>query len=85
LLRIDPSADIRCFLLTLPLEENLRRIERRQQARALDERDFERQTVENERATLANRMDLGELFDVSGSPEDLVRKLTRRLGLSTVS
>jgi hypothetical protein len=27
---VDSDADIRCFLLTLPLDENLRRIERRQ-------------------------------------------------------
>src|SRR5262245_35306665 len=32
------NADIRCFLLTLAVDENLRRIERRQHARAIDER-----------------------------------------------
>lgn len=42
---VDADAEIRGLLLTLPLEENLRRVERRQSARAIDEREFERRTV----------------------------------------
>lgn len=41
LLDVDAEADIRCFLLPLPLDGNLRRIQRRQSARALDEQEFE--------------------------------------------
>jgi hypothetical protein len=37
LLAVDPDVDIRCFLLTLPLADNLRRIELRQSARAINE------------------------------------------------
>lgn len=83
LLAAGPDVDIRCFLLTLPLEENLRRIERRQSARAIDEQEFERRTVAEERATLFERPDgeLGEPFDVSASPESLVARMLPRLGL----
>ncbi|HET7551679.1 MAG TPA: Gar/GrdA family gentamicin resistance ATP-binding protein [Gemmatimonadaceae bacterium] len=83
LLDIDADADIHCFLLTLPLRENLRRIERRQTARALDEREFERQTLAAERKVLLEGADgsLGEPFDVSAPPEDLVAKLLLRLGM----
>ena len=52
LLDVDATADIRCFLLSLPLDENLRRIHRRQGARALDELEFERRTVAEEREAL---------------------------------
>ena len=82
LLAIDPDADIRCFLLTLPAEENLRRIERRQRARAIDEHEFERSTFAEERDTLAKSSDIGEPFDVSAPPTDLVRILRSRLGLT---
>jgi hypothetical protein len=79
---VEPEAQFVCFLLTLPLGENLRRIERRQAARALDERDFERQTVEEERAALARHAQgLGEPFDVSAPPVELVAALRERLGL----
>jgi hypothetical protein len=83
LLEVDPEADIRCFLLSLPLAENLRRIERRQSARALDELEFERRTVVEERAVLFENADgsLGEPFDVSAAPADLVATLLLRLGL----
>lgn len=83
LLEIDADTDIRCFLLTLPLEDNLRRIQRRQRARALDEREFERQTVDEEREAVygsANN-DLGVPFDVSAAPVELVAGLLGRLGL----
>jgi shikimate kinase len=83
LLEIEPDADILCFLLTLPLEENLHRIQRRQGARALDEQEFELQTVAEERAALfeSDAGDLGIPFDVSAPPEDLVEMLLLRLGL----
>src|SRR5215510_13268079 len=67
LLAGDANVDIRCFLLTLPLDENLRRIQRRQSARALDEEEFERRTVVEEREVLFQNPqgNLGEPFDVS--------------------
>ncbi|MDZ7267885.1 MAG: Gar/GrdA family gentamicin resistance ATP-binding protein [candidate division KSB1 bacterium] len=81
LLDVDADAVIRCFLLTLPLDENLRRIQRRQSARALDEQEFERRTVEEERQVLFKRGSgsLGEPFDVSATPTDLVATLLLRL------
>jgi thymidylate kinase len=83
LLQVDADADIRCFLLTLPLDENLRRIRRRQGARALDEDEFERRTVEEERDILSRTGggDLGEPLDVSAPPRDLVATLLHRLEL----
>lgn len=83
LLAVGSDSDIRCFLLTLPLDENLRRIERRQSARAIDEQAFERRTVAEERAALFQRPsdNLGEPFDVSASPVHLVATLLLRLGL----
>jgi hypothetical protein len=83
LLDVDGAADIRCFLLTLPLDENLRRIQRRQVARALDEQELERRTVAEEREALfkGRSGDLGEPFDVSAPPMDLVATLVLRLGL----
>jgi shikimate kinase len=78
---VDAKAEIRCFLLTLPLEENLRRIERRQAGRVLDEREFELRTVAEEREVLSasSGSELGEPFDVSAPPEVLVAALMRRL------
>jgi thymidylate kinase len=83
LLAADPDADIRCFLLTLPLDENLRRIQRRRGARALDEQEFELRTVADEREVLfkSGAGGLGEPFDVSAPPEELVATLLPRLGL----
>ncbi|MCB9138931.1 MAG: AAA family ATPase [Caldilineaceae bacterium] len=83
LVAIDAEADVHCFLLTLPLEENLRRIARRQDARALDELAFERRTVAEERDVLfdISARGLGEPFDVSAPPEELVAIMKRRLGL----
>jgi AAA domain len=78
---IDPAADIRCFLLTLPADENLLRIERRQQARAIDEREFELRTVAEEREVLTKTANLGESFDVSAPPAQLVTMMRRRLAL----
>jgi shikimate kinase len=73
---------VHCFLLTLPLDENLRRIERRRHARAIDEREFERRTVAAEREALyrPGATDLGEPFDVSAPPDELVATLLHRLG-----
>ncbi len=81
LLALDAHYDIRCFLLTLPLDENLRRIEQRQRARAIDEQEFERLTVAEERAALFDRRDheLGEPFDVSASPSRLVASMLLQL------
>lgn len=81
LVAVDPDAEIRCFLLTLANDENLRRIERRQGARAIDEREFELRTVAEERDALTQRTDLGEPFDVS-APAVLVARMLRFLDLS---
>ena len=81
LLAVDAGVDIRCFLLTLPADESLRRIERRQQARAIDERLFELRTFAEEREALTNSSELGEPFDVSASPPELVAVMLHRLGL----
>jgi thymidylate kinase len=79
LVAIDRDADVRCFLLTLPVDENLRRIERRQRARAIDEREFELRTAAAEREVLTKGCDLGEPFDVSAPPGELVATMLRRL------
>jgi hypothetical protein len=77
--------DFRCFLLTLPREENLRRIQRRQSTRAIDEQEFEDRTFREEVAALAKNSDgaaLGEPFDVSALPPVLVERMLRQLALS---
>lgn len=79
---IDAGAAVHCFLLTLPLDENLRRIERRQRARAIDESDFELRALAEERELLSSGSDLGEPFDVTAPPAELVLKMLRRLGLT---
>lgn len=84
-LRLGPhDSDIRCFLLTLPDEEILRRIERRARARAIDEGERERRTCLEEREALMADVsaDLGEPFDVSASVPELVQTMRRRLGLA---
>ena len=83
LLAFYAAADIRCFLLTLPLEDNLRRIRRRRSARALDETEFEHGTVQAERALLfaADGAPVGETIEVSAAPQVLVAQLLQRLGL----
>ncbi|MGH7459448.1 MAG: Gar/GrdA family gentamicin resistance ATP-binding protein [Longimicrobiales bacterium] len=75
--------DVRSFLLTLPAEENLRRIELRASARAIDELEFERNTFAQERELLAASAgtSLGEPFDVSAPPAELAHAMLRRLGL----
>jgi len=81
LIALDDDAEIHYFLLTLPADENLRRITRRQDARAIDEREFEVRTSAVEREALMGRADLGESFDVSAPPSVLVTTMLRRLGL----
>ena len=71
--------EVHCFLLTLPLEENLRRIARRQAARAIDEREFEHLTLAEERRALEGP-GLGTPFDTSGPPAELVLRLLRIVG-----
>jgi hypothetical protein len=44
--------EVHCFLLTLPIQENLRPVERRQAARAIDEREVEHRTLAEERRVL---------------------------------
>ncbi len=79
----DHDNDFRCFLLTLPTEENLERIHRRASVRALNEQEFELRTVIEEREMLKKRPGeaLGEPFDVSASPPVLVRTMLDRLRL----
>jgi shikimate kinase len=82
--RLTPlDAHVRVFLLTLAADENLRRIERRQHARALDERDFELHTFAEEREALTNAAagELGEPFDVSAPPSELVTAILPKLAL----
>ncbi|HKY29388.1 MAG TPA: Gar/GrdA family gentamicin resistance ATP-binding protein [Pyrinomonadaceae bacterium] len=81
LLAIDTDTEIRSFVLTLPADENLRRIERRQHARVIDEREFELRTYEEERELLTKTSDLGEPFDVSAPPAKLVAMMLHRLAL----
>jgi chloramphenicol 3-O-phosphotransferase len=76
--RLD-DPDVHCFLLTLPLDENLRRVERRQAARAIDAREFEHLTVAEERRML-ERSGLGTPFDVSRPPAELVSSLLALVG-----
>lgn len=80
---VDLGADVRPFLLTLPLEENLRRIARRQEARAVDESEHDLRVVAEERARLFSIPGdvLGEPFDVTDAPALLVERLLARLGL----
>jgi hypothetical protein len=75
---------VHCFLLTLPLEVNLQRIDRRRAARAIDDREFELAVVKEERAALsgAGVGGLGEPLDVSAPPEQLVETVLARLECS---
>jgi hypothetical protein len=75
---------IRCFRLTLPEEDNLARIIRRAEARAIDERAFELAIVSEERARLsrAHGDELGEPFDVSAPVDALVARMLLELELA---
>ena len=79
LLAVEPDAAVHCFLLTLPEEENLRRIGQRRGARAIEESAFELRTSAEERLLLTGRTDVGEPFDVSAGPQELVAALLRRV------
>lgn len=78
-----PGSEVRVFLLTLPEDENLRRIERRARARAIAGEGFERVTVAEERRRLASASgdELGESFSVADPPAVLARRLRGALGL----
>jgi hypothetical protein len=78
---VDPRTGFRCFLLTLPADENLRRIERRRQARAIDDHEMELRMSVVERSALANAAGVGEPFDMSAPVPELVANLRRRLAL----
>jgi thymidylate kinase len=78
--RLDDTR-VHCFLLTLPIEENLRRIERRQAARAIDESEFEHRVLAEERRALEGP-GLGTRFDVSTPPPELVLRLLAIVGQS---
>ena len=80
---IEADAMVRCFLLTLPSDEHLRRIEWRQRARAIDESEFELRMFAEEREALSKGSDLGEAFDVSAPPAELVALMLHRLGFAT--
>ncbi|MGX5731342.1 Gar/GrdA family gentamicin resistance ATP-binding protein [Pseudoxanthomonas beigongshangi] len=70
-----------CYRLTLDRTANLARIARRAAARALDEGASEAWTFdqEYERLNHAAGDELGEPFDVSGPPGDLVEALLEKL------
>ena len=76
-----PQDDLTVFRLALGENENRARIEARQSARAIDELGFELETLALERAELesAAGRELGEPFDVSADPGELVRRLLDRL------
>jgi 2-phosphoglycerate kinase len=68
-----------CFLLTLAEDEHRRRVEQRQAAKAIDEREFEwRMFAEERRALEAGP---GELLDVSGVVEVVVGRVLKLVGL----
>jgi thymidylate kinase len=78
--RLDDT-NVHCFLLTVPIEENLRRIERRQAARAIDESEVEHLTLAEERRAL-DGPGLGTPFDVSAPPSELVLRVLAIVGQS---
>lgn len=81
--RVAPGAEFRWFRLTLSKQENLRRIELRQSARAIDETDFEAQHFAEEHALLsAAGTELGEPFDVNGPPDELAARMLSLLQLA---
>ena len=81
---IAPEHPVRRFLLTLPLDDNLERIRRRDSVRAIDELDFELQTVATERHALScwpsDAPD--EVMDVSAPLGNLVATLLESLRVS---
>ena len=83
---IAATVQIRCFRLVISREENLRRIARRQVARAIDEADFEKGQFVKEYAVLSKSRgtELGAPFDASDPPEVLARRLAALLDLPSV-
>ena len=81
---VAPAVRVRCFRLTLPWEENLQRIARRQGARAIDEADFEAKHFAEEYAILsaAEGDALGIPFDTSDPPDMLAERLLALLGIA---
>ncbi|RAK52684.1 hypothetical protein DJ018_10830 [Phenylobacterium deserti] len=73
-----------CFRLTLPVEENLRRIGIRRASRAVDEAEFEDQHFREEAALFARAdgVELGVPFDASAPPDVLCHRLLAMLGIS---
>jgi shikimate kinase len=80
--RLGGDADIHCFLLTLPYEANVERIERRASARAISELEYERRTVLEEREELMAWAgnELGEPLEVDEAPRELADKILARIG-----
>ena len=78
-----PEGEVRCFLLTLPVEANLERIRRRRAGRAIDDHLDEMAGFANEAATLAAAApgELGEPFDASDPPDVLARRIRQLIGL----
>ncbi|BDA86074.1 hypothetical protein Sa4125_36160 [Aureimonas sp. SA4125] len=81
LARLTRDLRFHCFLLTLPMEENVRRIGVRRAARAIDEAEFENGRFLEEAAVLsrAKGAELGVPFDVSDPPNLLCRRLLAML------
>ncbi len=81
LVEVDPDATVHCFRLTLPVDECLRRIQRRAGAQAMSDLALEVRTFSEESAKLeGSGPDLGEPFDVSGPPRELVAAMLQRVG-----
>jgi len=78
-----PGAQVHCYRLCLSEEENLRRIARRQSARAIDETEFEDQRFAEEHALFSRAVgdELGVPFDAGGAPEALAARMLAMLGL----
>jgi hypothetical protein len=80
---VTPDLRLLCFRLTLPVEENVRRILARRAARAIDEADFEVRRFQEEAAVFsrAEGAELGVPFDASDPPDALCRRLAAMLQL----
>jgi thymidylate kinase len=74
---IAPATRLCCYRLTVPREENLRRITRRQSIRAIDETEFETRHFEQEYAVFdrAAGAELGIPFDATDPPEALTERM----------
>ncbi len=79
--KLDPAQKFRRFLLTLPMDQNLERIRRRQSARAIDELQSELRIVEEERQVLKAwpSSEPDEIVDVSAPLDVLVSGLLETL------